>query len=388
MDIWTTWAILLRWHSFQKTQKARMNRIITLLAITLLLTNCKKEESGFVINGNIIGIPDSTLVKLYDLDAETYIDSSFTIHGSFILKGKVDQPTTCWLQVNGESTTIQVENVEMSFQSTMESVGTKSVVTGGREQELRNELIALQTPYNQLFKEAYDSLVNGLFSSDEQKKLLVSKFNESQQFSHKVYVDFGLRNPNSYLGLDIIYRNRNSIPQDTLERIYSGLAEQYQQTSKAQAIKIAFQNKVPEVGDKFIDFDAMTLDGEEFKLSSLQGNYIYLSFWNAGCGPCRLENRFFSENLQSIPDNLDIVSFSTDKNLENWKRASEKDNITWHNVSDGEGEIGTVKTKYGVQAIPMSFLIDENGIIIKKMLGFDPDKNIVEELKNFIAENK
>ena len=365
-----------------------MNRIVTFLAIILWLTNCKKEEGGFVINGNITGIPDSTLVKLYDLDAEAYVDSSFTINSSFTLKGKVDQPTTCWLQVNGESITIQVENVEMNFQSTLESTGIKSVVTGGREQALRNELIALQTPYDRLFKEAYDSLMNGLFSSDAQKNRLVKKFNESQQSSHSVYVDFGLRNPNSYLGLDIIYRNRNSIPQDTLEQIYTGLLEEYQQTPKAKAIKISFQNSVPGIGNMFIDFDAKTLDGEDFKLSSLKGNYIYLSFWNAGCGPCRLENRFFSEHLKSIPSNLSIVSFSIDKNRENWKRASEKDNISWHNVSDGEGDIGSIKTKYGIQAIPMSFLVNKKGIIIKKLLGFDPNKNIIEELKKYMAEEE
>ena len=215
-----------------------MNRIITLLGIILLLTNCKKEEGGFVINGNITGIPDSTLIKLYDLDANAYVDSAFIINSSFTLEGKVDQPTTCWLQVNGESITIEVENVAMNFQSTLESTGITSVVTGGREQELRNELIALQTPYDRLFKEAYDSLMNGLFSSDEQKKRLVNKFNESQQSSQKVYVDFGLRNPNSYLGLDIIYRNRTSIPQDTLDKVYTGLLEEYQQSPKAQAIKI------------------------------------------------------------------------------------------------------------------------------------------------------
>lgn len=364
-----------------------MKQVIT-LSLFFVLIGCNKERNGFVINGTITGSSDSTLVTLYDLDAEAYIDSAYTINESFTLSGKVEQPTTCWLQLNDKSLTVQVENVAMTVKSTAENFGSKSIVTGGREQELRNELEALQKPYNQLYQEAYDSLSNGLFSSEEQKMRLINKFNESQQNSHQTYVKFGLNNSNSHMGLGIIYKNRNSIPKDTLAQVFKGLAEEYKQTPKAQAIKIALQNDIPEVGNKAIDFSANTLKGESFSLSSLKGSYVYLSFWNAGCGPCRLENRFFSENLKNIPEDLKIVSFSIDKNHRNWKRASEKDDISWYNVSDGEGETGAIKTKYGVQAIPMSFLIDPNGMIIQKFLGFDPNKNIVKELNHYIAEHK
>ncbi len=100
-----------------------------------------------------------------------------------------------------------------------------------------------------------------------------------------------------------------------------------------------------------------------------------------------MENKYLSEHFNEVPEDLSIVSFSVDKNENAWKKASETDNITWHNVSDKEGTKGRIKTQYQVQAIPTSFLIDKNGKIIKKFKRFDPNGNIIVKLKDIIAEN-
>ncbi len=56
-------------------------------------------------------------------------------------------------------------------------------------------------------------------------------------------------------------------------------------------------------------------------------------------------------------------------------KASKSDNIVWTNVSDLKGDNGIIKTKYGVQAIPTSFLINKDGIVVEKFVGFDQDFN-------------
>lgn len=364
-----------------------MNKFLKLLIISIILTSCKSEDQGFIITGHIEGIKDSTLIKIYDLDRQFDIDSTYSNNGNFVLKGRVEKPTGCWIRANGESATLQVENVEMTFTSTIKDLRLNSIITGGREQELQNELQELQKPYDIIYLRAYDSLMNQKYSSDDEKQRLIKKFNDSQSASQEIYIDFGKNHSDSYLGLNIIYMNRKSIPKDSLKLIYENLIPSLKETTNAKALKIFLYEGIAETGKEFIDFSAKSLDGREFKLSSLRGKYIYLSFWNAGCAPCRMENRFFSKNSDSIPKDLDIVSFSIDKNLEAWKKASAIDNISWYNVSDHEGDNGAVKTRYGVQAIPTSFLIDKKGTIIKKFTGFDPDGNIINDLKKILEES-
>lgn len=365
-----------------------MKKVLTLLIIPIIIISCKNRNDGFTITGYIEGIKDSTLIKLYDIDRQFNIDSTYSSNRDFTLKGKVENPTSCRIYAEGQSTVIQVENVEMTFKSSINNLNLESKVSGGGEQELQNELKKLQQPHDIVYLGAYDSLMKKDYTSNVEKQKLIKRFNESQSASQEIYVNFGKQHPDSYLGLKIIYMNRKSIPKDSLKLIYQNLKTQYKETTIAKALGIFLYEDIAKTGSKYIDFTAKTIDNNNFRLSSLKDKFIYLSFWEAGCIPCRLENKFLSKNFDSIPNDLTIVSFSIGKNLESWKKASAADKITWHNVSDYEGGQGSIKTRYGVQAIPTSFLINKEGIIIKKFTGFDPDKNLIDELKKVMNENK
>ena len=65
---------------------------------------------------------------------------------------------------------------------------------------------------------------------------------------------------------------------------------------------------------------------------------------------------------------FDIFSFSTDSNIDSWKKAIEKDSLIWTNVIDKNGSYRKMSALYGVRAIPSSFLINPEGIIIAKNL--------------------
>ncbi|MEQ6117943.1 TlpA disulfide reductase family protein [Reichenbachiella sp. MALMAid0571] len=282
--------------------------------------------------------------------------------------------------------TLIVENVEMTFQSRINDLVLHSKVKGGKEQDLQNELDDLQYPYKMAYAGALDSLQNKKYTSEQEFRRLNTKYQRLQPLAHKVYVDFGRSHANSYLGLDIIYRNRGRIGKDTLKTIYKNLDAELKQSSNAVALQVFLYEEYAEVGKRFIDFRAKDLEGNDFTLSSLEGKYIYLNFWSSGCEPCRMENKVISKNYNKIPDKLAIVNFSLDKNASAWDKASKADSIIWHNVSDLEGGKGRVKTIYGVQAMPTSFLIDENGIIVKRFYGFDTSGRIIDDLIKIIEE--
>jgi hypothetical protein len=92
-----------------------------------------------------------------------------------------------------------------------------------------------------------------------------------------IYVAYGRKHVDSYLGLDIVYRNRNRIPKDSLMLLYNNLTPLLKGTDKAQSIQTYATKKLVQKGERFIDFDVHTIKGQAFKLSDLKGRYIYLA---------------------------------------------------------------------------------------------------------------
>lgn len=327
--------------------------LLLILAVYLNDTNAQKKVNGFVINGHISGIKDNVSIRLIDIDGQRIIDSARSINGTFILKGMVEEPTGCWIECKDKYTTVMVENTAMKYTADFNGMGLYAKVTGGREQKLRNKLKALQLPYDKLCIEASDSLKNGQDLDKKTKEALVNKYNTNGDISQSIYVEFGKKNPNSFLGLDIIYRNRKDIGVDSIKILYNKLSKQLKSTGKGEALRIFFSETLVKKGSPFVDFNANTIDGNSFKLSSLKGKYILLSFGSAGCVPCRWENKTISENYESLKSEISFVSFSLDKTKETWIKASEIDKITWTNISDLKGEKSPIKVLYNVQSIPL-----------------------------------
>jgi thiol-disulfide isomerase/thioredoxin len=128
-------------------------------------------------------------------------------------------------------------------------------------------------------------------------------------------------------------------------------------------------NQAPEISQK-------NPDGTVIALSSLRGKLVLIDFWASWCMPCRQENPAVVAAFQKFKDQsfgkakgLTIYSVSLDVQPGAWKAAIERDGLVWPNhVSDLQGWSSAPAALYGVNSIPTNFLINENGIIIRKNL--------------------
>ncbi|WP_162533655.1 TlpA disulfide reductase family protein [Dokdonia sp. Dokd-P16] len=339
-----------------------------IVSVFLLSVSCKNDKTATKVDSFNLSVqaknfPDSTKVVLYNRDIDKDIDSGFAVNERFDFSGTVALPSLSYLNFydkNGKPLEpykyFFLENTNMSVIGEYSDF-LNAKVTGSEQTDL-------YTVYNAL---SQDSDTSNRFQKE---------------------VDFLYANANNQMALTELLYKKKQISKDSLLLFYEKLDTINTNSIKGQELLTYTKAIDIKAGDSFRDIKGTDLEGKQHKLSDYAGKVILLDFWAAGCRPCRLQNKKeFPELIKKYSkDDFVLISYSLDTDKKSWKQSSEKDNINWLNISDLQGMKGDNVSKYAVTAIPNSFLINQEGIIVRSFIGFTDGSNTIEKEINKLLE--
>jgi thiol-disulfide isomerase/thioredoxin len=151
-------------------------------------------------------------------------------------------------------------------------------------------------------------------------------------------------------------------------------------------IKIALQKEL--ISLPAPDFSLFNLNGVEINLKSLKGKTIVIDFWATWCGPCLVSFPGLQKVVNKFNDDesVQFLFVNTWENVAEKKSNAtlfiEKNKYTFNVLMDEQNE---VVAKFKVEGIPTKFVIDKEGNIRFKSVGFSGNtEKMVEELTMMI----
>lgn len=140
------------------------------------------------------------------------------------------------------------------------------------------------------------------------------------------------------------------------------------------------------VGKAAPDFVLRSLRGENIRLSEHSGEVVIVNFWSTWCGPCRQEmpqlDQLYAKYRRA---GLVLLGVSLDPQRERAAEMAQTLKVAYPVLFDHDQN---VSRSYGVGDLPVTLLIDRQGVVRFVSQGYKPgyESRYAEQLRGLLNE--
>lgn len=151
-------------------------------------------------------------------------------------------------------------------------------------------------------------------------------------------------------------------------------------------------NRGPDEGATAPTFSLSDRSGAVVRLEDLRGKYVLVHFWATWCETCRHEMPAFNAMADRFGKNPDLVilglSLDDSGKGNGWKAVEAFEKATPLAFRVLMDRRGVAADQYGTYALPETYLVDPNGVIVRKFVGGQAwaSPKMVEYLKSEISK--
>ena len=376
-----------------------MKKIVLSLAVIVGVLACNSKPEGFVLNGTLTGdVENGTQIfirKINETNQPYDIDSTTVENGKFTISGPAESPELIYVFIDKIQgyTPVVAEKGEIELTAQKDSLNFAKVKGTVQNDIFFKYLDASRTLSDQAMSIQRDMQNANMTGNEATANSLRDEFAELQEEYKNFELDFIKNNPNGLISALLIEKGLNSrmVESEEAQKMYDALTTEIKETLPAKNVLKSLEaakereakGKSTSIGATAPDFSGPTPDGKELSLKEAMGKVTIIDFWAAWCKPCRAEN----PNVVNVYNKyhskgLSIIGVSLDRKEEDWKKAIADDNLTWNHISSLDYFNDAIAKLYNVEAIPATFILDENGVIVAKNLrGPELESKIVELLQ-------
>jgi thiol-disulfide isomerase/thioredoxin len=371
-----------------------MNLLRSILIILTVCSSAFAQINHYEINGDIKNIPAKQvflhLLKFHPVSNQPYVtkvDSAEIIQGKFLLKKDSNILEPSWAATLSYLDTTSNKKGFLSFYNSFDQskqgnfiLENATIKIEGNHLDKKGLLISGSKETDFYFKYA-DQLWQYLKTQAVDKKIeTLKKSKNNKELAHalkekeNIILDFKLNlekifreNPNRYLSILFLHERAELFKVSELKAIYSSLANDYKNTSKAIKLNdVINQKPYLEKGGTFPNFAYNNRNGKVNSLENLKGkNGTLVVFWASWCGPCRQEIPELKKLHKTYQaKGINFISISIDHDKAKWEQALTLEKMPWPNLANLPGDFKEIKKKYNLYAIPSMFLLDDKGKVV------------------------
>ena len=221
---------------------------------------------------------------------------------------------------------------------------------------------------------------------------LYESFQHSRDSLYEVYLlpvveALVRKHPDSYASAFVLSGSGRQLGSiEKKEQLYKLLSPRIKKSDPAQRFADYIQGlKSSGIGNTVANFILPDPQGKQVDFKTFKGKYVLLDFWASWCVPCRKSFPRMREMYQTFKgEQFEIYSISIDENKAAWLKAVQEENNPWPQSLDTKN---VSQSGFAVTGVPATFLIDPQGKIIAKEVGFDPNggSEIEKKIKEILA---